>query len=96
MAKNKYWWRRLFSNELTRADAEMSDVWIRNDSFRLVKFPSSMHTDGKWGIFTPLDRFIGRCSSSSPPFNWANKLIADKMNDKSYHAGEDLINEEIL
>jgi len=94
MKKRKYWWRRLFSSELTRTDACMDDTWIRNDKFILVKFPSSLKEDGKWGVFTPLDRFIGRCSSRNIPMNWANKLIAEKMHDKSYNEKEDYVRED--
>jgi hypothetical protein len=82
--KNKYYWRRLFSIEFTRADYSCDDVWIRNDKFKLVKFPSSLDRSGKWGIFTPLDDFIARTASSSVPIKWANEVIAEKMHDKNY------------
>ena len=92
---NKYWWRRIFSGEQKRVDMGMDDVWIRNDRFILVKFPSTIRYEGKWGVFTPLDRFIGRTESKSPPLNWANKLIAEKMHDKSYDEKENYINDDI-
>lgn len=95
MGKKKHWWRRIFSTERTRSDADMADVWIRNDKFILVKFPSSMKSEGKWGVFTPLDRFIGRTASKASPLNWANKLIAEKMHDKSYNEKEDYVKENI-
>jgi len=78
----KYWWRRQFTHERQRVDAGCEDVWVRNDKFLLVKFSSSLHIEGKWGVFTPLNRFLDRCQSGSPPINWANKLIANKMNEK--------------
>lgn len=89
MSTNKnvsYTWRRLFSHELSRADHDCDDVWIRHDKFKLVKFPSSRYSNGKWGIFTPLEVFMDRCSSKYPPTDWANKIIAQKMHDRKYRS----------
>ena len=82
MAK-KYWWRRQFTHEKQRADAECEDVWIRNDKFILVKFPSDLRISCKWGVFTPLNMFIDRHPSGPPPLQWADKIIAKSMNDLS-------------
>jgi hypothetical protein len=75
-------WRRKFSSEYTRADNGCDDVWIRIDKFYLVKFPSKINKEGKWGLFTPLDDFMERIGSKSPPLDWADKIIAAKMHTK--------------
>ena len=75
--RKKLNWRRLFSYEYQPADYGCEDVWIRSDQYRLVKFPSSLKQEGKWGVFTPLDKFLGRCSSKTPPFEWADQVIIE-------------------
>ena len=75
MSKNKFWWRKIFSSEYKRVDYDCEQVWIRNDQFRLVKFESSQDTDGKWGLFTPFEKFLGRCGSTEAPIKWADTVI---------------------
>jgi hypothetical protein len=81
--KKRSWWRRIFSSEYTRSDYCCDDVWVRNDKFRLVKFPSKINIDGKWGIFSPFDKFLGRIESREVPLEWADNIIKKEMNDKS-------------
>jgi hypothetical protein len=73
--KIKSSWRRLFSKEYTRADYNYQDVWINTQKFRLVRCEDSYNQEGKWLLFTPLDKFLGRCSSPTLPSQWADDII---------------------
>jgi len=82
-SKKRSWWRRIFSSEYTRADYDCDDVWIRNDKFRLLKFPSTINKDGKWGVFSPFDKFLGRIESREAPLDWADSIIKNAMHEKT-------------
>jgi len=67
-------WRKPLSCEMMRCDYDCEDIYMWQ-SYRLVKFPSSLHIDGKWGLFDVRNNLIDKTQSIRPPFSWASQKI---------------------
>ena len=72
----KYCWRKIFTYEYRRCDYDCAEVWTNEDSFRLVKFHGNLEMDGKWCLFSPFDKMLGRTSGKNAPTDWADSVIS--------------------
>lgn len=81
MSRNKSAWRpvRINSPDFNRADQNCDEVLINKSSFRLCKYKSNLKQEGKWLLFSPMEKFLGRCSSPYPPTKWAEEIINKEM-----------------
>jgi hypothetical protein len=75
MSKRRSNWRKLFSKEYKRCDYNCEEILINNLQFRLVKYEDNIQCAGKWLLFDSKENFIGRCSSPTPPTDWADNLV---------------------
>lgn len=76
--RSKRNWFRLTPKykEFKRCDYNYEESYISDDSFRLCKMSTS---EGKWLLFSPLDKFLGRMSYHGIPEVWANTQIDKEM-----------------
>ena len=74
-------WRRIgqYSKDFTRADYNYEESYISYDRFRLCKNFSTQTQDGKWILFSPLDKTLGKVNSNTIPWQWADAIIDKEM-----------------